>query len=169
MLVLSLLIMTVLLFVLLVKMYVDQKEIKELVYYYRKLFETCDLNDVKINGRLLELNNSIIKTNNHIVNLINILQESNNKSSDKDKFINYVITSIGDILKDTSAISKNLYFVKGNISVLCDKLRIKRLGKDRYFGKESIPPVKLNLVKGSDNDIDDDADYIIDNADESKY
>lgn len=141
-----------------------QKDIEELVDYYKNLCETHRRDNLYLHSKLMQINESIIKTNTHIVNLISILQESNDKSSDKDKFINYVITSIGDISKDTAAISKNLYFAKGNISVLCDKLHIKKLGKDRYFGKESIPPIKLNLVKGSDNDIDDNTDSNVDDA-----
>lgn len=149
--------------VLVIKHQFYQKDIDELIDYYKKLCETYESHDTKINNQIIYINNDIIKINTHIINLIDILQESNSNSVN-NKLMNYVITTIGEISKDTAVISKNLYFVKGNISTICDKLRIKKLGKDRYFGKEYVAPVELNLVKGSDNDIDDNTDNSVDDA-----
>lgn len=152
----------ILLFILIVfvaKTQVKQVELKELLNTYKLICEKYELNDTKINKELIKVHDSLIKTKTHIINLISILQETSN-----NKLMNHVITTVGEISKDTAVISKNLYFAKGNISTICDKLRIKKLGKDRYFGKEYVAPVELNLVKGSDNDIDDNTDSSVDDA-----
>lgn len=152
----------ILLFILIVfvaKTQVKQVELKELLNTYKLICEKYELNDTKINAELIKVHDSLIKTKTYIINLISILQETGN-----NKLMNHVITTVGEISKDTAVISKNLYFVKGNIGTICDKLRIKKLGKDRYFGKEYVAPVELNLVKGSDNDIDDNTDSSVDDA-----
>lgn len=152
----------ILLFILIVfvaKTQVKQVELKELLNTYKLICEKYELNDTKINAELIKVHDSLIKIKTHIINLISILQETGN-----NKLINHVITTVGEISKDTAVISKNLYFVKGNISTICDKLRIKKLGKDRYFGKEYVAPVELNLVKGSDNDIDNNTDSSVDDV-----
>lgn len=152
----------ILLFILIVfvaKTQVKQVELKELLNTYKLICEKYEINDTKINAELIKVHDILIKTKTHIINLISILQETSN-----NKLMNHVITTVGEISKDTAVISKNLYFVKGNISTICDKLRIKKLGKDRYFGKEYVAPVELNLVKGSDNDIDDNTDNSVDDA-----
>nr|DAN91787.1 MAG TPA: hypothetical protein [Crassvirales sp.] len=149
--------------VLLIRTQFYQKNIDELIDYYKKLCESYESRDIKINNQIIDIRNGIIKTNTHIIKLIDILQESN-KNGGNNKLMNHIITTVGEISKDTAVISKNLYFAKGNISTICDKLRIKKLGKDRYFGKEYVAPVELNLVKGSDNDIDDNTDSSVDDA-----
>ena len=152
----------ILLFILIVfvaKTQVKQVELKELLNTYKVICEKYELNDAKINAELIKVHDSLIKTKTHIINLISILQETGN-----NKLMNHVITTVGEISKDTAVISKNLYFAKGNISTICDKLRIKKLGKDRYFGKDYVAPVELNLVKGSDNNIDDNTDSSVDDA-----
>lgn len=149
--------------VLVIKHQFYQKDIDELVDYYKKLCESYESHDTKINNQIINIYNGIVKTNTHIINLIDILQESNNNTVN-NKLMNHVITTVGEISKDTAVISKNLYFAKGNIGTICDKLHIKKLGKDRYFGKEYVAPVELNLVKGSDNDIDDNAYSSVDDA-----
>lgn len=162
MLIIALSTIVILLFILIVFVattQVKQVELKELLDYYKVLCEKYELNDTKINAELINVHDSLIKTKTHIINLISILQETGN-----NKLMNHVITTVGEISKDTAVISKNLYFAKGNISTICDKLRIKKLGKDRYFGKEYVAPVELNLVKGSDNDIDDNTDSSVDDA-----
>ena len=140
-----------------------QKDTSTLISCYEDVFEKYNRSNVKISEKLISIYETIIKTNTHIINLIDILQESNNNNGN-NKLINHIITTVGEISKDTAVISKNLYFAKGNISTICDKLRIKKLGKDRYFGKEYVAPVELNLVKGSDNDIDDNTDSSVDDA-----
>lgn len=162
MLIIALSTIVVLLFILVVfvaKPQVKQVELKELLDNYKLICEKYELNDTKINAELIKVHNSLIKTKTHIINLISILQETGN-----NKLMNHIITTVGEISKDTAVISKNLYFAKGNIGTICDKLRIKKLGKDRYFGKEYVAPVELNLVKGSDNDIDDNTDSSVDDA-----
>ena len=162
MLIIALSTIVILLFILVVfvaKTQVKQVELKELLDDYKLICEKYELNDTKINAELIKVHNSLIKTKTHIINLISILQEIDN-----NKLMNHVITTIGEISKDTAVISKNLYFAKGNIGTICDKLRIKKLGKDRYFGKEYVAPVELNLVKGSDNDIDDYTNSSVDDA-----
>lgn len=166
MLIIVLSIIAVLLFILLLfvaKTQMYQKDTSTLISCYEDVFEKYNRSNVKISEKLISIYETILKTNTHIINLIDILQESNNNSIN-NKLMNHVITTVGDISKDTAVISKNLYFVKGNICTICDKLRIKKLGKDRYFGKEYVAPVELNLVKGSDNDIDDNADSNVDDA-----
>ena len=141
------------------KTQVKQVELKELLNTYKVICEKYELNDAKINAELIKVHDSLIKTKTHIINLISIMQETVNNT-----IINHVITTVVEFSKDTSVIYKNLYFAKGNISTICDKLRIKKLGKDRYFGKDYVAPVELNLVKGSDNNIDDNTDSSVDDA-----